>query len=138
MDSIKSEVMLLAPIQKVWDSFLEPKHVTKWFFAMQNWHSPKAGNDFREGGKFKYRMEAKDGSFGYNFSGTIIDIEPLRKILSTLEDGRNVEFQFDKLDEGTTRFTMIFQPERQNTVETQRRFWEVVLHNFEKYVENSK
>lgn len=130
--------MLLAPVQKVWHCFSEPKHVTKWFFAMKNWHSPSAENDFREGGKFRYRMESKDGGFGYNFSGTIKNIQHLEKILSTLEDGRDVEFRFDSVDEGTTRFTMTFQPERQNTVETQRRFWEVVLHNFEKYVEGGK
>lgn len=138
METIKSEVMLLAPVKRVWDCFSEPKHISKWFFATHNYKVPKAVNDLCEGGKFNYAMEAKDGSFGYSFSGTINEISTLQKILSTLDDGRFVEFYFEKIDEGTTKFTMLFQPETKNTRESQKRFWDVVLNNFERYVENQK
>lgn len=138
METIKSEVMLLAPLKRVWDCFADPKHISKWFFATHSYKVPKAVNDLREGGKFNYAMEAKDGSFGYQFSGTIQELRDLEKILSRLDDGRSVEFHFVKIDDGTTKFTMLFEPETKNTRETQKRFWDVVLNNFEKYVEKQK
>ena len=83
-------------------------------------------------------MENKDGSHGYDFVGTIDSVIPMEKILSTLDDGRNLEFHFEKKDDTTTHFIMIFDPETKNTRESQKRFWDIVLSNFEKYVENSR
>ena len=137
METIKSEVTLLAPLKKVWESFTEPKHVTKWFFALQHWRCPKASNDLREGGNFNYRMEAKDGSFAYDFAGTIHQLDNFTKIEASLSDGRKAEFIFSPVDDTTTKFAMIFEPETRNTRESQKRFWDVVLTNFEKYVENN-
>ena len=90
----------------------------------------------RLGGKFKHRMEAKDGSFGFDFEGFYDEIIPYEKIKYHLEDGRNVEVIFEKLDENTTKVTEIFDPETQNPVEMQRDGWYSILDNFHKHVEN--
>ena len=138
METVKSEIRLLAPVEKVWTYFSEPHHVQKWFFAIKDWRCARALNELRAGGKFSYRMENKDGSHGYDFVGTIDSVIPMEKILSTLDDGRNLEFHFEKKDDTTTHFIMFFDPETKNTRESQKRFWDIVLSNFEKYVENSR
>nr|MBF6611257.1 SRPBCC domain-containing protein [Chryseobacterium sp.] len=89
METVKSEIRLLAPVEKVWTYFSEPHHVQKWFFAIKDWRCARALNELREGGNFSYRMENKDGSHGYDFVGTIDSVIPMEKILSTLDDGRN-------------------------------------------------
>lgn len=135
MEIIKTEVMLLAPIDRVWDHFTDPKHVVKWFFAMPRYKCSKAENDLREGGSFHYLMEAKDKSYGYELLGTIKEIEHKRRIVINLEGDRDAIVTLVPVDEQTTKFSLLFDPETKNTRETQKRFWELILSSFERYVE---
>ncbi|WP_299177322.1 SRPBCC family protein [uncultured Chryseobacterium sp.] len=136
MDPIKIDITILEPVQKVWDYYNTPKHITKWNYADESWHCPSSENDLREGGTFKTRMEAKDGSFGFDFEGVYDEVIPYEKIQYHIADGRNVEVNFDKIDENTTKVRIEFEPEKQNSVEMQRDGWYSILNNFHKYVEN--
>lgn len=137
MDPIKIDLSIQEPIQKVWDYFNQPEHIVNWNFAHESWHCPKAENDLQVGGKLKTRMEAKDGSFGFDFEGIYDEIVPLKLIRYHLEDGRNVEIQFDEIDQNTTKVTEIFDPESMNPIEMQRDGWYAILENFHRYVTNS-
>ncbi|HEX7868896.1 MAG TPA: SRPBCC family protein [Chryseobacterium sp.] len=136
MEKIKIDITILAPVEKVWDYFNTPKHITKWNFAHESWECPSSENDLRVGGKFKTRMEAKDGSFGFDFEGIYDVVITNDKIQYHLEDGRVVEVIFEKIDENTTKVTEIFDPETQNSAEMQRDGWYAIINNFHKYVEN--
>ncbi|MCQ9634005.1 SRPBCC family protein [Chryseobacterium sp. WG14] len=136
MDPVTIDITILAPVEKVWNYFNEPKHITKWNFAHESWQCPSAENDLKVGGKFKTRMEAKDKSFGFDFEGVYDEVIPNQKIQYHIADGRKVEVIFDKVDENTTKVTEIFDPEKQNSVEMQREGWYAILNNFHKYVEN--
>lgn len=135
MDPIKIDITILAPVEKVWDYFNTPNHITKWNFAHESWQCPSSENDLRVGGQFKNRMEAKDESFGFDFVGVYDVVVPNQKIQYHLEDGRNVEVIFESIDSNTTKVTEIFDPEKQNSVEMQRDGWYAILDNFHKYVE---
>lgn len=137
MDPITIDITILAPVEKVWDYFITPEHVTQWNFAHETWQCPHSENDLRVGGKFNHRMEAKDGSFKFDFEGIYDEVIPNEKIKYHLDDGRNVEVIFDKIDENTTKVTEIFDPEKQNSAEMQRDGWYAILNNFHKYVENN-
>ncbi|RZJ47000.1 MAG: activator of HSP90 ATPase [Chryseobacterium sp.] len=137
MDPIKIDITILAPVEKVWDYFNTPEHIVKWNFARESWECPSSENDLRVGGKFKNRMEAKDGSFGFDFEGIYDEVMTNERIKYHLEDGRNVEVIFEKIDENTTKVTEIFDPEKQNSAEMQRDGWYAILNNFHKYVENN-
>ncbi|RXM50395.1 MULTISPECIES: SRPBCC family protein [unclassified Chryseobacterium] len=136
MDPIKIDITILAPVEKVWNYFNEPKHITKWNFAHESWHCPSSENDLKVGGKFKNKMEAKDKSFAFDFEGVYDEVTPHEIIKYHMEDGRKVEVIFDKIDENTTKVIEIFDPEKQNSVEMQRDGWYAILNNFHKYVEN--
>tara|TARA_R110000851_G_scaffold190370_1_gene340781 strand:+ start:98466 stop:98888 length:423 start_codon:yes stop_codon:yes gene_type:complete len=122
--------------KKVWEYWNQPGHITKWNFASDDWHCPKATNDLRVGGKLYSRMEAKDGSFGFGFEGTYYEIAPQKKISYTLDDGRKVTTTFQDLDE-KTKITTTFDAETENSVEMQREGWQAILDNFKKYTENN-
>ncbi len=136
MDPIKIDITILAPAEKVWDYFNTPKDIMKWNFAHESWECPRSENDLRVGGKFNNRMEAKDGSFGFDFIGIYDEVIPNERIKYHIEDGRNVEVIFEKIDGNTTKVIEIFDPEKQNSVEMQRDGWYAILNNFHKYVEN--
>ena len=136
MEPLKIDITILQPLQKVWDLMIDPKHIMKWNFADPSWHCPKAENDFKVGGKLKTRMEIKNRSFGYDIVGFYDEIIPLEKIKYHFEDGRNVEIQFNKIDENTTQVVQIFEPEQKNSRQMQRDGWYAILNNFHKYVEN--
>jgi uncharacterized protein YndB with AHSA1/START domain len=136
MEPITVNITILKPIEKVWDFFYQPKHIVKWNFTTTNWHCPKAVIDFREGGRFDYRLEYKDKSFGYHFSGIIDEIRPLEYVRTVLDDGRKVEVYFKKLDENATEIIEVFEPEVQHSREMQRTGWYAILDRFHKYVEN--
>lgn len=136
MDKVKIDITILAPVEKVWDYFNAPKHITKWNLAHESWFCPSSENDLKVGGKFNNRMEAKDGSFGFDFIGVYDEVILNERIKYHIEDGREVEVIFEKIDENTTKVTEIFDPEKQNSVEMQREGWYAILNNFHKYVEN--
>ena len=134
-EPITIKITILKPVHKVWDYFYNTKHIVKWNFPTTNWHCPKALSDFREWGRFDYRLEYKDKSFGYNFAGIIDEIEVLKHVKSHLDDGRKVEVYFNKIDENTTEIIETFEPEIQNGREMQRVGWYAILDRFHKYVE---
>lgn len=125
-----------ADIAKVWKCFNEPEHITKWNFAHESWQCPKAENDLKPGGKFNYRMEAKDRSFGFDFGGIYDVVEQGKKIAYTLGDGRKVNVLFEGNDT-STKVTETFEAEDQNPVEMQQQGWQAILDNFKKYVEEN-
>ena len=125
-----------APIEMVWDFWTTPTHITQWNNASDDWHTPHAENDLQVGGKFLSRMEAKDGSFGFNFIGTYDEVEENKAIVYTLEDGRKVKVNF--VDErNVTKVIESFEAEDENSVELQQGGWQAILDNFKKYVEKT-
>jgi uncharacterized protein YndB with AHSA1/START domain len=133
--TIKVEATVNAPVEKVWKLWTNPEHVTQWNHASDDWHSPRAENDLRPGGNFLYRMEAKDGSFGFDFTGTYDEVIPNEYIEYTLGDGRKVKTDF-RAAEGTTKIVVVFEAEQTHTEEMQRQGWQAIMDNFKKYAES--
>ena len=133
--AITVEATVNAPVEKVWQCWTEPKHIKGWTFASDDWHSPIAENDLRKGGKFRTRMEAKDGSMGFDFGGVYTDVQLNRNIEYAMEDGRKVNVVFTAQGD-KTKVTETFDPESQNPVEMQRGGWQAILDNFKKYAES--
>jgi len=133
---ITVETTVHTPIEKAWSYWTEPEHITKWNNASDDWHTPVAENDLRTGGKFLSRMEAKDGSFGFDFTGIYDEVRLNEFISYSLEDGRSVEITFIKQGNGT-KIVEAFDPETENPIELQRGGWQAIMDNFKKYVENS-
>lgn len=131
---ITVQAIVNAPLEKVWKLWTDPKHIVSWNNASDDWHTPHAENDLRAGGKFLARMEAKDGSFGFDFSGTYTNVEPQKQIEYTLDDGREVIISFVSGENGTT-VTEQFEAENENPVELQQAGWQAILDNFKKYAE---
>jgi uncharacterized protein YndB with AHSA1/START domain len=125
-----------APVEKVWEFWTNPKHIVHWNNASDDWHTPKAENDLRVGGKFLSRMEAKDGSMGFDFIGAYSKVEPLRQIEYTLEDDRRVQISFAAEGDKTT-VTETFEAEQENSRELQQSGWQSIVNNFKRYVETS-
>ena len=125
---------LAADKNKVWAYYTQPEHITQWNFADPSWCCPSASNDLRVGGKYVARMEAKDGSFGFDFTATYDEVEDLKKLTYTIEDGRKVWVTLEEADDKTT-VTMLFEAESQNPVEMQQGGWQAILDNFKKYTE---
>ena len=131
---ITVEAVVNAPVEKVWESWTRPEHITKWCSASDDWHVPRAENDVRVGGSFLTRMEAKDGSFGFDFGGVYDAVKPNEYIEYTIGDGRNVKIHFTPQG-NKTKVTESFEPEGTNPVEMQKGGWQAILNNFKKYTE---
>lgn len=123
-----------APVEKVWEFWTDPKHIVHWNNASDDWHTPKAENDLRIGGKFLSRMEAKDGSMGFDFIGMYSKVEHLRQIEYTMEDDRRVQISFTS-EGDKTRITETFEAEQENSMELQQMGWQSIVNNFKRYVE---
>jgi uncharacterized protein YndB with AHSA1/START domain len=123
-----------APIEKVWKFWTDPKHITQWNQASDDWHSLKVENDLRIGGKFHSRMEAKDGSVGFDFSGSYTAVEEHKRIAYTLDDDRKVELLFEARGDETT-VTETFDAEQTNPADMQQAGWQAILDSFKQYVE---
>ena len=117
-----------------WEYWTKPMHLTHWNQASDDWHTPRAENDVRVGGKFTSRMESKDGKYGFDFGGVYDEVEPPRLLASTLGDGRTVRVTFDPAGEGT-KVIETFEAEGENSVELQRQGWQAILDSFRRYVE---
>src|SRR5882672_10902626 len=130
--SITVEASVNAPIKKVWDYFSMPEHITKWNNASDDWHTPRAENDLKPGGNFNYRMEAKDGSFGFDFGGVYNAVRPNEAIEYTIGDGRKVNITFEGAG-NQTHVTETFEAEGENPIEIQRGGWQSILDNFKRY-----
>lgn len=123
-----------APIEKVWACWTDPKHITQWNNASPDWHTPEAENDLQEGGRFRYRMESRDGSIGFDFSGTYLKVENHREISYRMDDGRTATILF--APEGPeTAITETFEAENSHSAELQQQGWQAILDNFKTYVE---
>ena len=134
MKQITVRVTAKAVAKKVWEVWSEPGHIVNWNTPSEDWHTPNAKNDLRVGGKFLSRMEARDGSLGFDFGGTYDEVVPQERIAYTLDDGRKVEVDFKELD-GQTEIVSTFEAETQNTIELQRNGWQAILDSFKDYVE---
>lgn len=134
---ITIDALVLANQKKVWDFFNNPKHITQWNYALDEWHCPTAENDLRVGGKLKARMEAKDGSFGFDFEATYDEVIELKKIAYTIPDGRKVVTTFEETKEGT-KIVTVFDAENENPMEMQKNGWQAILNNFQQYTQKTK
>lgn len=128
------QTTIAADTNKVWEAYTQPQHITKWNFASDDWQCPAAENDLQVGGKYKARMEAKDGSFGFDFEAIYDEVKPNEKITYTMSDGRAATTEFKEAN-GATTVTTIFDAENQNPTEMQQQGWQAILNNFKKYVE---
>lgn len=131
---ITIEADIHAPVKKVWQYWTEPKHIVKWNNASDDWHTPYAENDLRTGGKFLSRMEAKDGSAGFDFSGVYDEVKEHTLIAYTIDDGRKVKVVFSEKG-NKTKVTTTFEAEHVNSHELQKSGWQAILNNFKKYTE---
>jgi len=131
---IKVEATVGAPTDKVWEFWNEPEHIVNWTFAADDWCCPSASNDLRIGGTYSARMEAKDGSFGFDFEAVYDEVIPRKRIAYTMADGRQATTSFQPMENGT-KITTVFDAENQNPVEMQREGWQAILENFKRYVE---
>lgn len=129
------EVIVEKPVQQVWDYWTKPEHMVMWNFAGDDWHCPSAENDLKPGGRFSSRMEAKDGSFGFDFGGCYVEVEWLKRITSVLGDKRTVHTNFYDQN-GVTRVVETFEAEGENSLELQQQGWQMILNNFKKYAES--
>ena len=131
---ITIETTIDAPVQKVWEYWSNPEHITQWNQASDDWHSPWAKNDLREGGSFSTRMEARDGSMGFDFGGVYDVVRNNEYIEYTMGDGRKVKTTF-KPEGNKTRITESFDAETTHSVDMQKSGWQAILDNFKSYTE---
>jgi uncharacterized protein YndB with AHSA1/START domain len=134
---ITVEASINSKIDKVWECWISPRHITQWNNASEDWHTTRAENDLRPGGKFLSRMESKDGTMGFDFEGIYDKIVPEKLIEYTMLDGRNVRVVFSQEGSRTT-VEETFDPESTNSPEMQKNGWQAILDNFKRYVESVK
>lgn len=131
---IHIETSVAAPAARVWEAYTNPEDVVKWNFASDDWHCPRASGDLREGGTFSSRMEAKDGSFGFDFEGTYTKVEP-HKLIEYAFGDRTARVTFTEGPHGVT-VGVDFEAEEENSAEMQRAGWQAILDNFKKHAES--
>ncbi len=139
MSSIQKKIITIntkinAPVKEVWKKWIDPAHIVHWNHASDDWHTTFAENDLRIGGKFLSRMEAKNGSFGFDFYGEYTKVENYSHIEYELADGRKVQISFDSKGNETI-VTENFEAEKENSPEIQKTGWQSILDNFKKHVE---
>jgi uncharacterized protein YndB with AHSA1/START domain len=130
------ETTVAAPVEKVWEYWSKPEHITRWNNASDDWHTPHAENDMRVGGKFVSRMESKDGSMGFDFNGVYDEVKTNELIAYTIEGGRKVNISFSSND-NETKITESFEAETENSLQLQQDGWQSILDNFKKYTESN-
>lgn len=130
------ETTVKAPIAKVWRAWTTPNDIKHWNTASDDWHTTKAAVDLRVGGEFSSRMEAKVGSFGFDFAGTYSKIVP-HELLEFSFGDRYATVEFLNTANGVN-IRETFDAETENSIEQQRSGWQSILNNFAKYVEAQK
>jgi uncharacterized protein YndB with AHSA1/START domain len=133
---ITVESTINAPVNKVWEYWTTPDHIKVWNSASDDWHTPFAENDLRVGGSFKSRMEARDGSFGFDFGGVYDAVNQNEYIEYTMGDNRNVKVFFTKQGD-QTKVVESFEAESTHSIEMQQGGWQAILDNFKKYAEKN-
>ncbi len=131
---ITVEATAKATRQACWDAAVSPQAIKAWNAASPDWHCPSAEVDLRPGGRMVSRMEAKDGSMGFDFAATFTTVEPPRRLAYTLDDARQVELTFEDA-EGAVRIRQTFDAETENDPDVQRQGWQSILDSFVRYVE---
>jgi uncharacterized protein YndB with AHSA1/START domain len=134
--SITVSATIKAPLDSVWKCWTTPEHIMQWNNASDDWHTTRAENDLRVGGKFLSRMEARDGSVGFDFFGIYDAVNVNSLIEYTLGDDRRVRITFTS-NGNETNIVEIFEAEEINTVEMQKGGWQAILDNFKKYAEKT-
>jgi len=134
--SVTIEATVNASIEKVWRFWTLPEHITKWNSASEDRHTPSAENDLRNGGRFNSRIEARDGSFGFNFGGVYDEVKTYGLIAYTLDDGRKVKVIFSP-DGTSTRIVETFEVETENPIDLQKSGWQAIPDKFKKYTEGN-
>lgn len=133
--SITVEVLVHADLPGTWEKFTSAAQVMHWNFASPDWHCPKASNSLKPGGKFSYTMAARDGSESFDFEGVFDVIEPMRKIVYTIADGRKVEVSFEEKQNGVL-VRERFEAENLNPIDLQKAGWQAILDNFKLHAES--
>jgi uncharacterized protein YndB with AHSA1/START domain len=136
-ETITVTAIIDAPVQKVWKLYTEPQHIVQWNNASPDWHTPTAKNDLKTGGKFVLRMEAKDKSAGFDFTGTYNEVKENELLAYTMEDGRKAQVTFSRQG-NQTKITIVFDAETENPADLQRQGWQAILDNFKAYAEKQK
>lgn len=134
-EKITIETTVHAPVEQAWHCWTSPECIVQWNAASDDWHSPSATNDLREGGTFTARMEAKDGSAGFDFGGTYTKVEQFAQIDYTMDDGRTVSVTFDGHGDHT-HVMETFDPESENPTEMQKAGWQAILDNYAAHAGN--
>ena len=132
--AITVQTSIAAPVEKVWECWTVPEHIINWNNASDDWHTTRAENDLRVGGKFLSRMEAKDGSMGFDFEGVYEKVNTNETIVYVLGDGRKVRIDFSENGNGT-QIIETFDTENVHSEEQQRTGWQNILENFKRYTE---
>lgn len=135
-NTITIEAVIHAPIEKVWQYWTAPEHVTQWCHASDDWEAPYAESELKVGGAFMTRMSAKDGSEGFDFTGTYTAVTSNELIEYEITGGRRVTIQFISIAEGV-KVIETFEMEDENSEELQRAGWQAILDNFKKHAELS-
>lgn len=135
-EKLTVQARITAQKQTVWDCYTLPEHITQWNFADPSWHCPSASNDLTVGGKYFARMEAKDGSFGFDFEAVYTEIHPGNSFTYVFGE-RYATVAFQEIQE-QTEVTIVFDPETENPLELQKQGWQAILNNFKKYVETKE
>lgn len=138
MEQIQISNTVSKPVDQVWEFYTKPDHIMRWNYASLDWHTTQSENDLRPGGKFSSRMEAKDGSFGFDFWGIYDEIITNKIIRYTMGDGRKATVNFIPDGNRQTRIQLFFDPESENPIEMQKLGWQAILDNFKAYVENTQ
>jgi hypothetical protein len=135
VEIVKVQALVAADVSKAWNCYVAPEHIVHWNFASDDWQCPWAENDMRIGGMYKARMEAKDGSFGFEFEAVYTDIVEHTSFSYTMPDGRRVWVDLTP-QESDTLVEVAFDAETQNPVDLQRQGWQAILSNYKKYTES--
>ena len=133
-EKITVTALINAPVSKIWKTWTTPSDIMVWCAADPGWHVPSSENDLKVGGKFKTRMEAKDGSFGFDFEGVYDTVTLYKEITYTMGDGRVATTIFNEENNATT-VTTTFDAENMNPIDMQKAGWQAILDNFAAYVE---
>ena len=134
--TITVEIIVNASLEKAWECWVDPEHITQWAHASDDWHAPYAENNLRKGGKFKTTMAAKDGSFSFDFEGVYTIIKKHNFIEYMIGDGRMVSISFTSTG-SSTKISETFEAENQHAIEIQQDGWQAILNNFKKYTEGT-
>lgn len=135
-ETITVKATVLADKQKVWEYYTQPQHITKWNFADPGWHCPSAQNDLTVGGRYIARMEAKDGSYGFDFDAVYTDID-MGNHFTYMFGNRLASIRFTEIN-AYTEVEITFDPETENSIELQKDGWQSILNNFKKYTETQR